>query len=165
MQLAANGAVDFRVMRARKVIETKWLQSNVAYGQQFALAKAIGLSQGRVSRAITGAMPLPEKHVAAVAVFIGITQDTVPLVIDAKHVEVAQNDAGVTSGNVQRGLASSTQEGATMVDTPRLIYNLIRRLPRKRQDAWLVAISADVGRGRGQPQPAAGRLEKTSRHK
>lgn len=82
---------------------------------------------------------------------------------DAKPAEVAQKPKGVTGGSVQARLASSAQEGATVVDTSTLIYNLIRRMPRKRQDEWLIAISADVGRGRATPQPAAGRSEKRSR--
>lgn len=115
MQLAATGGVDFRVMRARKVIETQWLQSHVAYGQQFALASAIKLSQGRVSRAITGAMPLPAKHAAAVATFVGVTADAVTIVEMASRGDVQPQERQRPALSLAAGV---TPSGSSTTPTP-----------------------------------------------
>lgn len=95
------------VARRTAVINPEWLQERVS--KQAALAATLKLSQPRISRAMrTG---LPEKYRQAVADFLSVAVDTVPLISDATSGAFARRSSGVTGER-------ATSSGMTTPVTP-----------------------------------------------
>lgn len=137
--------------------------------RQKELADAIDYSVPTVSRWLAGIHEPEPVAIAAVADALEVSIETLGVWNDAKTAAFAQKEPGVTgdrAGGAIEGVTSpdqpaghssgGTPQEVTTVDKPTMVYNMLRDLPRKRQEAWYRAIAADVGQtGKDVPHPAA----------